>query len=160
MNIGLVAHALNFFARVLRACAIMVGLGLCDVELQLLPNGSDRLLHGRHGHGNPRWRLRFSLRYSIPKQRSGHTRLCRQDIRSARPEGPAVRGRILTEPDVPPPDPLFEMTLRFNLIKETYDENHTCCCGSIARLWRRRLAASDCCGDLMACCAAMFECCF
>lgn len=39
MNIGLVAHALNFFARVLRACAIMVGLGLVMLSSNYCPTG-------------------------------------------------------------------------------------------------------------------------
>ena len=110
-----------------------------DIEPGLLSNGSDRLRDGRYGLGNQRSRLRSGVRHAIPIQLSGYARFARQGIWSSCPAGPDFcRHRHKARCATPAISWLKEHS-RFNRIKETNDENHTGCCGSIACLWRRRV---------------------
>ena len=102
MNIGLVAHALNFFARVLRACAIMVGLGLVMLSSSHCPTGqTDCAMAGMDmetqagvcalASGTP-------SQYGVQAAPAFVGKISVLPV----PKVPRFAG-ILTEPDVPPP---------------------------------------------------------
>lgn len=102
MNIGLVAHALNFFARVLRACAIMVGLGLVMLSSNHCPTGqTDCSMAGMDMETQDGVCV---LACGIPFQNSVQATPAFVGKISVLPVPKVPRfAGILTEPDVPPP---------------------------------------------------------
>jgi hypothetical protein len=106
MNIGLVEDVLNFFARVLRACAIMVGLGLLMLSSEYCPTGqTDCAMAGMDMETNDGVCV---LACGVPFHYSVQTAPAFFGELSVLRVPTVLRfAGILTEPDVPPPPILW-----------------------------------------------------
>jgi hypothetical protein len=102
MNIGLVEDALNFLARALRACSVIVGLGLVLLSSDYCPTGqtdcamADMDMETQEGVCVLACGMPFQ--YSVQAAPAFVGKLSVLPV----PTVPRFTG-ILTEPDVPPP---------------------------------------------------------
>jgi hypothetical protein len=102
MDSGLTAHLLNPFFRALRACAIMVGLGLVMLSSDYCPTGqTDCVMAGMDMETQDGVCV---LACGVPFQYSVQTAPAYVGELSVLPVPPILTfAGILTEPDVPPP---------------------------------------------------------
>lgn len=102
MNIGLVGHRLDFFARTLRACAIMICLGLLLLSSNYCPTGrTDCAMAGMDMETQDGVCV---LACGVPFQYSVQAAPAFVGELSVLPVPPVLRFTgILIEPDVPPP---------------------------------------------------------
>ena len=102
MDSGLTAHLLNSFFRALRACAIMVGLGLVMLSSDYCPTGqTDCAMAGMDMETQEAVCV---LACGVPCEYSVQTSPAFVGEISVLPVPPVLTfAGILTEPDVPPP---------------------------------------------------------
>ena len=102
MKTGLTAHLLNSFFRALRACVVMLGLGLMMLSSSHCPTGqTDCAMAGMETETND---AICALACGVPFQYSDDAAHAFVGEISFLPVSPVLSfSGILTEPDVPPP---------------------------------------------------------